>query len=85
MQLDPLTQATEINSKGVKMRDAGGKEKFYKADTVTVTKGFQPNMALAAAIRKQFHELEMYVVGDCINPARMADATKAGYNAGCAL
>ena len=67
------------------MKNASGQEKFFKANTVTVTKGFKPNMALAAAIHKQFPDLELHVVGDCINPARMADATKAGYIAGCEL
>ena len=85
VEMDPLTTVEEINSKGVKMKNASGREKFYRANTVTVTKGFKPNMALAAAIRKQFPDLELYVVGDCINPARMADATKAGYIAGCEL
>ena len=65
------------------MENAAGQEKFYKANTVTVTKGFKKNMALAAEIKKLVPE--MYVVGDCANPARMADATKAGYLAGCKL
>ena len=81
--LDPLTKVKEINSRGVLMENSAGQEKFYKANTVTVTKGFKPNMALAAEIKKLVPEL--YVVGDCINPARMADATKAGYIAGCKL
>lgn len=83
VQLDPLTHVKEITSKGVLMENEAGQEKFYKANTVTVTKGFKKNMALAAEIKKLVPE--MYVVGDCSNPARMADATKAGYLAGCQL
>ena len=83
VQLDPLTKVKEINSKGVLMENEAGQEKFYRANTVTVTKGFKKNMALAAEIKKLVPE--MYVVGDCANPARMADATKAGYIAGCKL
>ena len=83
MQLDPLTEVEEINSKGVRVKNAAGQEKFVRANTVTVTKGFKKNMALAAEIKRLVPE--MYVVGDCANPARMADATKAGYIAGCKL
>lgn len=83
VDLDPMTKVKEINSKGVLMENAQGQEKFYRANTVTVTKGFKTNMALAAELKKIVPEL--YVVGDCKNPARMADATKAGYLAGCSI
>lgn len=83
VSMDPLTQVEEINAKGVRVKDAKGNKKFIKANTVTVTKGFTQNLALAAQIKKLVPE--MYVVGDCLDPARMADATKAGYLAGCKL
>lgn len=81
--LDPLTKVKEINSRGVRLENAAGEEKFSRANTVTVTKGFKQNLALAAEIKRLVPE--MYVVGDCADPARMADATKAGYLAGCRL
>ena len=39
----------------------------------------------ALRVLRQFPEIELHVVGDCVNPARMADATKAGYIAGCEI
>lgn len=72
----------EINSKGVRVRDVVG-EKFIPANTITVTRGFRQNLALAAELKRLVPEL--YIVGDCQNPARMADATKAGYIVGCRL
>lgn len=81
--LNPLSTVEEITPKGVRIRNKAGEEEFIRADTVTVTLGFQPNMSLAASIRDLTPEL--YVVGDCQNPARMADATKTGYLAGCQI
>lgn len=83
VELMSQTKVKQVTSRGVKTLDSAGRERFIKADTVTVTLGFQRNMALAASINKLVPEL--YAIGDCQNPARMADATKAGYLAGCGL
>jgi len=74
---EPLTKVREINSQGVKVVHADGSEVFHNAKTVAVTLGFDKNLTLANALKNKVKEL--YVVGDCDNPARMADATKAGY------
>lgn len=81
--LEPLSTVKEITPGGVKAVRADGTEFSVKADTVAVTMGFKKNMALAASIKDLVEEL--YVVGDCTEPARMADATKTGYRAGCKL
>ncbi|MPM58301.1 hypothetical protein SDC9_105132 [bioreactor metagenome] len=83
VELMPQTKVKEITAQGVRTIDKDDREKLIKADTVTVTMGFQRNLALAAALQGLIPEL--YVVGDCQSPARMADATKAGYLAGCRL
>ena len=83
VDMSPSTLVEEVNSRGVKTRDAAGNEKFVRANTVTVTKGFRPNLSLAAQVKRIVPET--YVIGDCANPARMADATKDGYLAGCAI
>jgi 2,4-dienoyl-CoA reductase (NADPH2) len=44
-----------------------------------VTLGFQPNMDLFTEIEKM--GIEVYAAGDCRSPGRIADATKAGYQA----
>ncbi len=75
--LEPLTKVTEITNKGVKAVRQDGTEFFVPANTVAVTLGFQKNLALAKSLKGVVEEIA--VVGDCINPARMADATKAGY------
>lgn len=78
--MQALTTVKEINEKGVVAVYQDGSQFFTLADTVAVTLGFEKNTGLADALK--FKVKEMYVVGDCANPARMADATKAGYLAG---
>lgn len=75
--LEPLTKVKEITNQGVKVVHEDGSEIFYTVDSVAITLGFDKNMDLANSLKDKVKEL--YVIGDCINPARMADATKAGY------
>lgn len=83
VDLNALTKVDEITRKGVWVTDGAGERKFVRANTVTVTEGFKQNLSLAAETKRIVPEV--YVVGDCVNPARMADATKSGYIAGCSL
>jgi len=48
-----------------------------------VTLGFLPNPGLAREIEAL--GVEVHAVGDCADPGRIADATKAGYRAGVSL
>jgi 2,4-dienoyl-CoA reductase (NADPH2) len=77
--LEPLTKVKEITSQGVKVVHEDGSEVFHSVDTVAITLGFGQNLDLANALKKT--DVELYVVGDCTYPSRMADATKAGYQA----
>ncbi|MDD9146954.1 MULTISPECIES: oxidoreductase [unclassified Sporolactobacillus] len=77
--LNAQTKVTRINETGVFAENQEGHEYFTPADTVTVTLGFEKNMELVDALKSRVKEI--YAVGDCIEPARMADATKAGYRA----
>lgn len=83
VKLHTLTKVKEITDKGVKAVDSKGKNIFTEVNTVAVTLGFEPNLDLATAIKGIVEEV--HVIGDCKNPARMADATKDGYLAGMAL
>jgi 2,4-dienoyl-CoA reductase (NADPH2) len=81
--LEPLTKVDEINHKGVKVVHEDGTEVFHQADTVALTLGFEQNLDLAESLKDIVNEL--YIVGDCMYPSRMADATKAGYQAAIKL
>lgn len=83
----PLTRVVEITDEGVKAvqtdKEGNESELFIPAKTVAVTLGFKPNHALADALKSVADEV--YLVGDADEPHRIADATKAGYVAGCAV
>jgi 2,4-dienoyl-CoA reductase (NADPH2) len=79
----PNTKVTEITDTGVvavRLTPEGEQCVAIPAKTVAVTLGFQPNMGLAEQLRNI--GVEVYAVGDCHRPGRIADATKAGYQAG---
>ena len=65
--------------------DADGNERelFIPAKTVAVTLGLDENHELGEALKPLVNEV--YLVGDCETPGRIADATKMGYRAACAL
>lgn len=87
ISLYPLTKVTEITEDGVKGiqsdKEGNKTEVFVPAKTVGVTLGFKPNHELADSIEGVVKEV--YLVGDANEPHRIADATKAGYVAGCAV
>jgi 2,4-dienoyl-CoA reductase (NADPH2) len=86
VELFPLTKVTEITAEGVKavqQTPEGDKHVFLPAKTVAITLGLQENHDLGESLKPLVGEV--YLVGDCNEPARIADATKAGYRAACTL
>ncbi|BAK43550.1 FAD-dependent oxidoreductase [Eggerthella sp. YY7918] len=87
VELYPLTRVVEITDEGVKavQTTAEGEEKelFIPAKTVAITLNLSENHDLGEALKPLAGEI--YLVGDCDSPGRIADATKAGYRAACAL
>ena len=87
VELYPLTRVTAIREDGVEciQTDREGNEKtiFVPSKTVAITLGLDPNHTLGEKIKPMVKDV--YLVGDCDNPGRIADATKAGYVAACAI
>lgn len=87
VELYPLTRVTAIREDGVEAiqtnKEGEAKKIFVPAKTVALTLGLDPNRELGEKIKPAVKEV--YLVGDCDNPGRIADATKAGYVAACAL
>ncbi len=73
------SRVVSITDRGVYAVDENGEENFYEANTVAVTLGFKENLGLYHKIKDMVPQV--LLAGDCANPARMADATKAGYRA----
>lgn len=71
----------EIQPDGVLIASEEGVEEKIIAKSVVIALGFEKNMELGESLKGVVNEV--YMVGDCAEPARMADATKQGYRAGC--
>ena len=80
VRLHPLSTVKAITDEGVDIVE-DGQERRIPADSVVIALGFAPNTKLADELKEVVEEL--YTVGDCADPARMADAVKQGYRAGC--
>lgn len=79
----PLTTVNAITPEGVEATQhtaEGDLPVTIPASTVAVTLGFESNTSLHDQIKALGIDVEM--AGDCANPGRIADATKAGYQAG---
>ncbi len=77
-----LTQhkVKEFRSNGMLAQTSDGGETFIEADTMIVAFGMRPDNDLVAAVKAKWDDV--YVVGDCVNPAKIGEAVRAGFNAG---
>jgi pyruvate/2-oxoglutarate dehydrogenase complex dihydrolipoamide dehydrogenase (E3) component len=71
------TRATRIADGGLYAEGPDGSEMFFPADTVLCAAGRRPESEKAYA----FHDAAPYVryIGDCVQTARVYEATTAGY------
>jgi len=67
----------EISHAGVVAVDQEGKESTFPADIVVVAPKFTPNDSLAKALQKR--GVEVYSVGDCVEPRRIYHAIHEGH------
>jgi 2,4-dienoyl-CoA reductase (NADPH2) len=74
-----VTRITPDGVEAVKHTPEGDEQVSVAAKTVAVTLGFEENRSLYEQLAAT--GVEVYEVGDCASPARIADATKAGYQA----
>jgi 2,4-dienoyl-CoA reductase (NADPH2) len=78
-----VTRITPSGVEGVQHTTDGDKPVSIPARTVAVTLGFAENRSLFQELASA--GIDVYEVGDCASPARIADATKAGYQAACRI
>ena len=72
------TRAEAITPEGVRCRDKEGREVFYPADKVIVALGQKPLQAEALALRTCAPEF--YMIGDCVTPKNIANATAQAHD-----
>jgi 2,4-dienoyl-CoA reductase-like NADH-dependent reductase (Old Yellow Enzyme family)/thioredoxin reductase len=68
----------EITDNGVIISDKSGAKSEIKGDSVVLATGFTPNRKLFDELA-QLEGLEVYAVGDCVEPRKIFDAIHEGY------
>ena len=71
------TRAEEITAQGVRCSAESG-EVFFPADTVVCALGQRPRQEEALALR--LCAPEFYMIGDCVQPKNIANATAQGHD-----
>jgi 2-enoate reductase len=70
----------EFRHDGVLATDARGDQPFFAADAIILAMGMKSDNTLAKQLRTSVEEL--HEIGDCINPAKVAEAIQTGFVAG---
>jgi pyruvate/2-oxoglutarate dehydrogenase complex dihydrolipoamide dehydrogenase (E3) component len=70
----------KFHEDGLVAEKPDGKEVNVGADTIITAFGMLPDDTPAAAIRKKY--TEVYTIGDCVRPAKVGDAVRAGFAIG---
>jgi pyruvate/2-oxoglutarate dehydrogenase complex dihydrolipoamide dehydrogenase (E3) component len=70
----------EFRATGLVAEGPDGNEVVIEADTVVIAFGMLPEDTLARAIQAKWPEV--FVIGDCVKPAKVGDAVRAGFAAG---
>ncbi len=83
VDLYTLSKPRRIVDDGVFIETEDGGTRKIDAASVVIALGFEENRTLYEELKGVVDEV--YEVGDCKKPARMADATKDGYVAACSL
>jgi 2,4-dienoyl-CoA reductase-like NADH-dependent reductase (Old Yellow Enzyme family)/thioredoxin reductase len=71
------TSCREITEKGVKALDKDGNELFFDADTVVLATGMKPLRELAESFYGIVYDVKL--IGDCVRPRKVDDATYEGF------
>lgn len=76
VKMETNITVTEITAGGIKGLRAGSTE-FFEADTVILAVGAKANRELAEALKGKIPAFPL--IGDCVEPRRIADAMKEGF------
>jgi pyruvate/2-oxoglutarate dehydrogenase complex dihydrolipoamide dehydrogenase (E3) component len=71
------TVCKEITEKGVIAVDVDGNESLFEADTIILATGMKPLKELAESFYGIVYDVKM--IGDCVKPRKVDDATYEGF------
>lgn len=74
-----VKQFREITSSGIPVIDKEGRDIFIEADNIVLATGARSDMTLAQSLKGKF--LNLYEVGDCVEPRRLLEAVHEGAEA----
>lgn len=70
-----------IQQEGVRIQDESGERRMIPADRVVLAQGAQPANELA----RDLEDLQPIVIGDALQPRKIIDAVREGYQAAKAI
>lgn len=73
VEIIPEHDVKEIEAGGLRLISQEGKERFLVADTIVLARGVVPNREWAEGLEAKV--AEVYYIGDCAQPATIAEAT----------
>ena len=79
VRMETRVTAVEITSQGVRGKREDGEE-LFPADTVVVVGDMKSDRRIAQELKGKVEAVR--VVGDCVEPRRVAEAIWEGFNAG---
>lgn len=76
--METRTEVEEITAEGVRVKRNGSSE-FFKGDTVILAAGFEPDTRLAEEITPSSKVPVLYLIGDCVEPRKIENATEEAF------
>ena len=73
------TRVLEITDQGITIADKDGKRSTLEADTVVLAKGWESNRGLLETLKGKV--LEIYAIGDCVEPRNVMNAIWEAFRA----
>ena len=70
----------EVTDKGILVSDQQSRMITIEGDTVAIAAGFKPNLGLWDELSK-ISEMEVFAIGDCVEPRTCYDAIHEGFHA----
>lgn len=83
VRMETKAKVEEITKEGVRATREDGSSELFEADTVVIAAGMQSNKELAEDLKDKVASL--HVIGDCVEPRRIAEAMDEAFVVGCQI
>ena len=83
VRMETKAKIGEITKEGVRATCGDGTSDLFKAETVVIAAGMQSNKELAEDLKGKV--VSLHVIGDCLQPRRIAEAVDEAFVVGCQI